>query len=423
MFIDEARIKIKSGKGGDGIVSWRREKYIQYGGPAGGDGGRGGSVVFQADEGLSTLLDLRYKKVIKADDGENGKTKNCHGADAEDIVVTVPVGTIVYEEPTNRVLCDLTTHGERAVVAPGGRGGRGNARFATPKNQAPEFQENGTPGLTLDLRVELKLLADVGLVGFPSVGKSTLISVVSESKPKIADYPFTTLVPNLGVVNVEGVKSFVMADMPGIIEGAAQGVGLGLQFLKHIERTRVIVHIVDMSASHGRDPYQDWLVINRELAAYKFKLSERPQILVANKMDLPEAVEHLERFRTQVGPGVEIVPISALTRDGVRDLLLKIAELLDRTPFFDVYDDLDIVAGNVAPGPDFEIARPSDKVWEVVGPLVGRLIPRTNFAIEESVKLLARRLRRAGVDDALRKRGVKTGDTVRISEYEFEFID
>ncbi|OHE39992.1 MAG: GTPase ObgE [Tenericutes bacterium GWF2_57_13] len=423
MFIDEVRIKVKSGKGGDGIVAWRREKYIQFGGPAGGDGGKGGSVVFRADEGLSTLLDLRYRKVVQADDGEKGKTKNMHGANAEDIYVTVPVGTIVYEEHTNRVLCDLTKHEETAIVAPGGRGGRGNWNFATSRNQAPEIQENGHPGITVDLRIELKLLADVGLIGFPSVGKSTLISVVSESKPKIADYPFTTLVPNLGVVNVDGIRSFVMADMPGIIEGASKGVGLGLRFLKHIERTRVIVHIIDMSAAHGRDPYEDYLVINRELAEYKFKLSQRPQILVANKMDMPEAAENLRRFREKIGPDVEIVSISALTTKGVHDLLLKIVELLDKTPFFDVYDDLDIGAANAATGPDFEITHPSDKLWEVVGPLVGRLIPMTNFTIEDSVKLLAKRLRRAGVDDALRKAGIKPGDTVRIVDYEFEFID
>jgi len=425
MFIDEVKLKVKSGKGGDGIVAWRREKYIQFGGPAGGDGGRGGSVIFRADEGLSTLLDLRYKKIVKAEDGDKGGQKNMHGADGADVSVVVPVGTIVYEDVTNRVLCDLTKHGETAVVAPGGRGGRGNSQFATARNQAPEFQENGQPGMSLDLRVELKLLADVGLVGFPSVGKSTLISVVSASRPKIADYPFTTLVPNLGVVDVEGLRSFVMADMPGIIAGASQGLGLGLKFLRHIERTRVIVHIVDMAAAHGRDPYDDYLVINRELREYKFKLSERPQIVVANKMDVPGADENLKRFRAQAGPDLDIVPISALTKKGVKELLRKIVEVLDRTPFFDVYDDLDADAAELLRTgvPDFTIAHPSDRVWEVLGPLVERLLAMTNFAIEDSVKLLARRLRRAGVDDELRHQGVRTGDTVRIADYEFDFID
>jgi len=427
LFIDEVRIKVKSGKGGDGIVAWRREKYIQYGGPAGGDGGKGGSVVFRADEGLSTLLDLHYKKVIKAQNGENGGQKDMHGADAEDIIVDVPVGTIIYEEATNRVLCDLTKHGETAVIAPGGHGGRGNAQFATSRNQAPEFQENGKPGFSFDLRIELKLLADVGLVGFPSVGKSTLISVVSGSKPKIADYPFTTLVPNLGVVDVEGVKSFVMADMPGIIAGASKGVGLGLKFLRHIERTRVIVHIVDMSAAHGRDPYDDYLVINRELAEYKFKLAARPQIVVANKMDLPQAAENLRVFREKLGDAVDVVPISAITKQGVKELLHKIVVLLEKTPFFDVYDDLDVSDDALyklaTDQPDFSIVRTSEHLWDILGPLVDRLVPMTNFAIEDSIKLLAKRLRHAGVDDELRKAGVKGGDTVRIGEYEFEFID
>jgi GTP-binding protein len=423
VFIDEVRLKVKSGKGGDGIVAWRREKYIEYGGPAGGDGGKGGSVVFRADEGLSTLLDLRYRKLIRAEDGGNGKIKNMHGADGEDVIVTVPVGSIIYEEGTNRVLADLTKHEESAVIAPGGRGGRGNAQFATSRNQAPEFQENGLPGMTLDLRIELKLLADVGLVGFPSVGKSTLISVVSGSRPKIADYPFTTLVPNLGVVDVEGIRSFVMADMPGIIAGASQGLGLGLKFLRHIERTRVIVHIIDMAATHGRDPYEDYLVINRELKEYRFRLSERPQIVVANKMDLPSAAQNLARFRTLVGPDVDVVPISALTRDGVSALLRKIVEVLDKTPFFDVYEDLEIGPTTIVEGPEFMIVKHSEKVWEITGPLVDRLVPKTNFAIEDSVKLLARRFRRAGVDEELRRRGAKTGDTVRIADYEFEFVD
>ncbi|MCK7490804.1 MAG: Obg family GTPase CgtA [Comamonadaceae bacterium] len=301
MFIDEVRIKVKSGKGGDGIVAWRREKYIQFGGPAGGDGGRGGSVVFRADEGLSTLLDLRYRKVVKADDGEKGKTKNMHGADAGDIYVTVPVGTIVYEEHTEPgPLRPHEARWRRPSSPPADAAEEATGTSPPRATRRPRSRRTACPDISVDLRIELKLLADVGLIGFPSVGKSTLISVVSEAKPKIADYPFTTHRSRTSAWSTSTAsESFVMADMPGIIEGASKGVGLGLRFLKHIERTRVIVHIIDMSAAHGRDPYEDYLVINRELAEYKFKLAQRPQILVANKMDMPEAAENLRIFRDE----------------------------------------------------------------------------------------------------------------------------
>jgi GTP-binding protein len=427
MFVDQAKIMVKSGKGGDGIIAWRREKYIQYGGPFGGDGGKGGSIIFRADEGLSTLLDFRFRKKIVAEAGENGGQKNCTGADADDIYVKVPVGTIVFNEETGAVVCDLTTHNQEFVVARGGKGGRGNSHFATPKNQAPEIQENGQPGVAMNLRLELKLLADVGLVGFPSVGKSTLISVVSGARPKIGDYPFTTLIPNLGVVDVEGIRGFVMADMPGIIQGASQGVGLGLQFLRHIERTRVIVHIIDVSEYSGRDPYEDYQIINHELEEYKFQLSQRPQVIVANKMDAPGAEERFAKLKEQLGPDKEIIPISALTKTGLKPLLNRIVTLLDTTPYFNIYEDMETAEPTLYTlTPEeigFTVRRLKDHLFEVFGPKIDRLVEKTLFGNDESIKQLARNLRHLGVDDELRKAGVVNGDMVRIVDYEFEFVD
>ena len=299
MFIDDVKIFVKGGKGGNGAVAFRREKYEPLGGPAGGDGGKGGSVIFVGDEGLTTLLDFRYQKHIVAPDGENGKPKNCYGRDGKDIRVKVPVGSVVTDLTTGAVLADITRHGQEAVIARGGRGGRGNTRFATPKIPAPEFAEKGEAGEEREIRIELKILADVGLVGFPNVGKSTLISALSSAKPKIADYPFTTLVPNLGVVQAKDGRSFVAADLPGLIEGASEGAGLGFRFLKHIERTRVIVHVLDM-AIKDRDPHADYLTINQELENYNPKLLLRPQIIAANKMDLPEAEENLKILKEKI---------------------------------------------------------------------------------------------------------------------------
>src|SRR5690606_20565710 len=300
MFVDKAKIYVKGGKGGDGLIAFRREAYVPEGGPAGGDGGRGGNVVFRVDEGLRTLVDFRYNKHYKAPNGEKGRNKGRHGADAEDLIVRVPPGTVVIDDDTQEIIADLTQHGQEVVVARGGRGGRGNMRFVSPANTAPRIAENGDEGEERWLILELKVLADVGLVGFPSVGKSTLLSVVSAAKPKIGDYPFTTLSPNLGVVDVDGERSFVLADLPGLIEGAHEGTGLGHEFLRHVERTRLLLHVVDMSAAEGRDPYADWQLINRELAMYNAELMERPQLLVANKMDNPDAAEHLARFREQL---------------------------------------------------------------------------------------------------------------------------
>jgi len=293
MFVDQVNIYVKAGDGGRGQVAFRREKYVPDGGPAGGDGGHGAHVVLEVDEGLRTLMDFRYKRHFKAVQGENGMSKGMHGRKAEHLIVKVPPGTVVYDDDTDAVIADLVHHGQQAIVAKGGRGGRGNTRFATPANPAPEHAENGEPGEEKYLKLELKMLADVGLVGFPSVGKSTILSVVSAARPKIGAYHFTTITPNIGVVETEDSRSFVMADLPGLIEGASEGVGLGHQFLRHVERTKVIVHVIDMSGMEGRDPIEDYNIINKELADYNLRLTDRPQVVLANNVDMPDAAEHL----------------------------------------------------------------------------------------------------------------------------------
>ncbi|AKU25909.1 GTPase ObgE [Geobacillus stearothermophilus] len=428
MFVDQVKIYVKGGDGGNGMVAFRREKYVPKGGPAGGDGGKGGDVVFVVDEGLRTLMDFRYQRHFKAPRGENGMSKNQHGKNAEDLLVKVPPGTVVIDADTNEVLADLTEAGQRFVVARGGRGGRGNTRFATAANPAPEIAENGEPGEERNVILELKLLADVGLVGFPSVGKSTLLSVVSAARPKIAEYHFTTLVPNLGVVETEDGRSFVMADLPGLIEGAHQGVGLGHQFLRHIERTRVIVHVIDMAAVEGRDPYDDYVVINEELKQYNLRLTERPQIVAANKMDMPGAEENLRRFKEKVGEAVPVFPISAATRQGVRELLFAIADLLETTPEFPLHEPEEPAVQRVVykyekEKPPFTITRGSDGAFILSGDKIEKLLKMTDFSREESVRRFARQLRAMGVDDALRERGAQDGDTVRLLDYEFEFVD
>ena len=334
MFLDEVKIFVRSGDGGNGLVAFRREKYVPKGGPAGGDGGRGANVVFIVDEGLRTFMDYRYQKKFVAPNGENGMSKGMHGRKSKDLYLKVPPGTVIRDTDTGEVLADLVEHEQEVIVARGGRGGRGNCRFATPSNPAPEIAENGEPGEERNLTLELKLMADVGLVGFPSVGKSTLLSITSKAKPKIADYHFTTLAPNLGVVETKDHRSFVMADLPGLIEGASQGVGLGHQFLRHIERTKVIVHVIDMSATDGRDPYEDYKVINAELGEYNMRLLERPQVVVANKMDIPVTSEILVEFKKRLaedGEDVDIVEISAFTRNNIDNLLYKISDILDNT--------------------------------------------------------------------------------------------
>ncbi|MGT2742238.1 GTPase ObgE [Streptococcus plurextorum] len=435
MFLDTAKISVKAGRGGDGMVAFRREKYVPDGGPWGGDGGKGGSVIFKVDEGLRTLMDFRYNRKFKAQDGEKGMTKGMHGKGAKDLIVLVPQGTTVRDAETGKVLTDLVEHGQEFVIARGGRGGRGNIRFATPRNPAPEIAENGEPGEERQLELELKILADVGLVGFPSVGKSTILSVVSAAKPKIGAYHFTTIVPNLGMVRTKSGESFAMADLPGLIEGASQGIGLGTQFLRHIERTRVILHVIDMSASEGRDPYEDYVQINTELETYNLRLMERPQIIVANKMDMPEAEENLKIFKEKLAANYDefdeqpmIFPISSLAHQGLDNLLEATAELLDRTEEFLLYSEEDMqddeaYYGFSADERPFEITRDDDAAWVLYGEKLERLFVMTNMERDESIMKFARQLRGMGVDEALRERGAKDGDIVRIGNFEFEFVD
>ena len=392
MFVDQVKISLKAGDGGNGITAYRREKYVPFGGPAGGDGGKGASVVFEVDEGLRTLLDFRYQRHFKAKKGENGQSSNMHGRNAEDLVLKVPPGTIIKSVESEEVLADLVEDGQRAIVARGGRGGRGNSRFATPRNPAPDFSENGEPGEELEVTLELKLLADVGLVGFPSVGKSTLLSIVSKAKPKIGAYHFTTIKPNLGVVSTPDHRSFVMADLPGLIEGASDGVGLGHQFLRHVERTKVIVHMIDMSGSEGRNPLDDYKIINQELINYKQRLEDRPQIIVANKMDLPDSQGNLSHFKEQLDNDVNL---------GVNRVLYK------HTPSAD----------------KFTISRDDDGAYVVSGNAIERMFKMTDFNSDPAVRRFARQMRSMGIDDALRERGCSNGDIVRILGGEFEFVE
>ncbi|QDP40735.1 GTPase ObgE [Radiobacillus deserti] len=424
MFVDQVKVFVKAGDGGNGLVAYRREKYVPLGGPAGGDGGNGGDVVFQVDEGLNTLMDFRYKKHFKAKRGENGMSKGQHGKNAEPLILKVPPGTTVRDAETGEVIADLIYHEQQAVIARGGRGGRGNIRFATPRNPAPDMAENGEPGRERDIQIELKLLADVGLVGFPSVGKSTFLSVVTAAKPKIADYHFTTLAPNLGVVETEDQRSFVLADLPGLIEGAHEGIGLGHQFLRHVERTRVIVHVIDMAGTEGRDPYEDYVTINEELKAYDESLSERPQIVAANKMDIPEAEEHLQAFKEKID--VPVYPISTITRSGIRELLFAVADILDTIPKDNkpIEEKEERVVYRHEQEPEaFHITRDSDGSFVLSGERIEKLFKMTDFNRDESVRRFARQLRGMGVDEALREKGAQDGDVVRLLEYEFEFVE
>lgn len=435
MFLDTAKISVKAGRGGDGMVAFRREKYVPNGGPWGGDGGKGGSVIFKVNEGLRTLMDFRYNRNFKAKAGEKGMTKGMHGRGADDLIVSLPPGTTVRDANTGKVITDLVEHDQEFVVARGGRGGRGNIRFATPRNPAPEIAENGEPGEERELQLELKILADVGLVGFPSVGKSTLLSVVSAAKPKIGAYHFTTIVPNLGMVRTKSGDSFAMADLPGLIEGASQGVGLGTQFLRHIERTRVILHVIDMSASEGRDPYDDYVSINNELETYNLRLMERPQIIVANKMDMPDSEENLAAFKEKLAANYDefddmpmIFPISSLAHQGLENLMDATAELLANTEEFLLYDETDMQEDEAYYGFNederpFEITRDDDATWVLYGDKLEKLFVMTNMERDESIMKFARQLRGMGVDEALRERGAKDGDIVRIGNFEFEFVD
>ncbi len=386
MFVDRVVVKLKAGNGGNGIVSFRREAHVPLGGPNGGDGGNGGSIYFMVDTNKSTLLDLRYIKKITAKNGENGKSKKMHGASGADVYVKVPQGTMIKDAATNELICDLCEPEQKYEVCKGGKGGRGNYHFASGKDNAPEYAEQGTLGESKEVILELKLLADVGLVGFPSVGKSTLLSVVSKARPEIADYPFTTLVPNLGVVQVKDGRSFVMADLPGLIEGASQGKGLGIQFLKHIERCRVLVHVIDMGANDGRDPLEDYRIINEELKQYHMRLSERPQIVVANKMDLEHAQENLARFK-EAYPDVEVIETMTIIHEGIDKLLYRCMDLLEKTPAFPLVDEQEkeerVVYKYRPKDPIFTISNLGNGQYRVNGDKIVQLFKNTNFDDEK----------------------------------------
>ena len=419
MFIDEVIIKVQAGKGGDGCLAFRREKYIPMGGPYGGNGGHGSNIKFVVDEGLHTLIDLRYKKTIKGNKGENGKGKNQHGAASEDVVIKVPQGTIVTDIDTGLIIADLKEKNDEVIVAYGGRGGRGNTAFKTQSNPAPNYAENGEPGEEKTLKVELKLLADVGLVGLPSVGKSTFISKVSKAKPKIAAYHFTTLTPNLGVTKSKDGRSFVIADLPGLIEGASQGEGLGDRFLKHIERTRVIAHIIDMSGFEGRNPYDDYIKINKELEKFNKNLINKPQIIIANKMDLPNSEENLKEFKKKVNK--EIYEISALTSSNLDKVITKLADMLDEIPTEPLYKEEQFeshVLYKFKKEEPYTIAK-EDGVWVVRGKDIEKAIKMTNFQTEEALERFSKRVRRMGLDEKLQELGVEEGDKVRILDFEF----
>lgn len=421
MFIDETNIKVIAGNGGDGCTAFRREKYIEMGGPYGGNGGKGSDIIFKVDTGLHTLIDLRYMKTIKGNKGENGSGKNMDGKSAEDIIIKVPQGTVITDYDTNLVIADLKDKDSFVVVAKGGRGGRGNTAFKTLANPAPNFSENGEPGEERILKVELKLLADVGLVGLPSVGKSTFLSKVTKATPKIADYHFTTLSPNLGVVKTIDNRSFVIADLPGLIEGASEGVGLGDKFLRHIERTKVIAHIIDMSGIEGRAPYEDYLVINKELEKFSPKLLQKPMIIIANKMDMESAKENLKEFQKKVDK--EIYPISALTNDNLNPVLIKLADLVDKEPNTPLYDEenyLSHVLYKFENEKPFTIEKEND-YYVIHGKQVEKMFKMTNFQSDEGIERFIRQLRKLGIDEELEKMNIEDGSIVKILDYEFEY--
>jgi GTP-binding protein len=430
MFVDQVKINVKAGNGGNGIVAFRREKYVPNGGPAGGDGGHGGNVVLKVDPGLRTLMDFRYRHKFKADAGRNGMNKQMTGRSSEDLVISVPGGTIVRNLTTGRVIGDLTENDQELVVAKGGRGGRGNIRFASPRNPAPEIAENGEPGEEMELQLELKVLADVGLLGFPSVGKSTLLSVVTSAKPKIAEYHFTTLVPNLGMVQLDDGRDFVIADIPGLIEGASQGVGLGFEFLRHVERTRVLLHLIDMSGMTEEDPFTNFNQINEELKIYNPELMERRQIIVPTKMDLPGSDEQLAEFEAKVRADeryadFEIFPISSITHDGLEKLVARTADVLEEIPqssLIPTSDDETEKTYEFSAKKDFTIKN-EDDVWVIEGEKIEKLFLMTDTTHDESLLRFARQMRGMGIDDELRRLGARNGDSVQILDFVFEFVE
>lgn len=423
MFVDEVLIRVEAGNGGDGCTAFRREKYIPMGGPYGGNGGHGADIIFKVDEGLHTLLDLRYQKTIKGQKGENGRGKNQHGKGAEALVVKVPQGTVVTDMDTGLIIADLSQKDQEEVIAKGGRGGRGNTAFKTQTNTAPDYSENGEEGEKKNLKVEVKMLADVGLVGLPSVGKSTIISCISASRPKIAAYHFTTLNPNLGVTKSSDGRSFVVADLPGLIEGASEGEGLGDKFLKHIERTRVIAHVVDMAGSEMRDPYEDYILINKELKSYNEKLIEKPMIVIANKMDLPEAKENLEKFKEKVD--CEIFEVSAAANKGLQIVVDRLADILDTIPINPLYDESQIeshILYKFKKEEPYTITK-EDDVWVIRGAEVERIFKMTKFSSEEAAYRFAKKIKKLGIEDKLRELGAEENDQVRILDFYFDYKD
>ena len=424
MFVDEVEIRVEAGNGGDGCTAFRREKFVEMGGPFGGNGGHGADIIFKVDQGLHTLLDLRYQKILKGKKGENGRGKNQNGKGAEPLIVKVPQGTVVTDLETGLIIADLSKKDQEEIIAKGGRGGRGNTAFKTQTNTAPDYSENGEEGERKNLKVEVKLLADVGLVGLPSVGKSTIISVISKSKPKIAAYHFTTLSPNLGVTKATDGRSFVVADLPGLIEGASKGEGLGDKFLRHIERTKVIAHVIDMSGSEMRDPYEDYLLINKELEELNPKLLSKPQIIIANKMDLPNAKENLEEFKKKVKD--EIFEISAATNSGLQKVVDRLADLLDSIPNNPLYEDNQIeshILYKFKKEEPYTITRDSDGTWVISGKEIERIFKMTKFNSEEAIYRFAKKLRRLGIDAKLESLGAEVGDQVRILDFYFDYKD
>ena len=421
MFIDRAVIEVRSGKGGDGAIAFIHEKFRPNGGPSGGNGGRGGSVYFRATKNASTLINFRFSKTFIANDGEKGNIKNQYGHKAEDIYVDVPVGTVVFLEENHQFICDLNKEGDTYLIAKGGRGGRGNAAFKNARNKAPKIAENGLPGEKKRLILELKLLADVGIIGFPSVGKSTFISSVSNCKAEIGDYDFTTIHPNLGVVSLDDGSSFVLADMPGLIEGAHLGKGLGLMFLRHIERTRVLIHMVDMASS--RDPYTDYKIIREELESYGMNLEKKPEIIVASKMDEEGALEKFEEFKAKVGK--EVYPVSAIVEEGLKKVLYKAKDELETAPVFPVYkeEDKEKVYDLKNEEELFTIVKEKEGFFKIVGDRVIRTYRLINLTTDEGMMKLLTYLNKIGIDDALKEAGAKDGDTVQLDDFVFDYFE
>ncbi len=424
MFTDYARVLIISGDGGNGAITFRREKYVAAGGPDGGDGGNGGSIYFVVDPDSNTLIDFRYKKKFKAENGQNGSGSHCYGKAGQDLYVKVPRGTVVKEAATGKVIADLSEEGQKELILPGGRGGKGNSHFATSTRQAPRFAQDGEKGIELEIILELKLLADVGLIGFPNVGKSTFLSVVTSATPKIADYHFTTIIPNLGVVKTEYGDSFVIADIPGIIEGASEGVGLGIQFLRHIERTRLLLHFIDVSGQEGRNPVDDFYVIQKELKKYNEKLSARKQIIVANKADvMQDETLYQELEKVAQKENMRIFKISATSRQGIDELMNYVSEELKKLPKEDLIDVEDRVVYTLKEDKDDFDIEVNGHEYIVSGPAIERLMRKVNIQDRESMHYLQKSLNSIGVDEKLRELGIREGDTVKILDWQFEWYN